>query len=357
MPDTVVREISEGAVRVTDRRRRTFVTLDGMRGVAAISVVIWHLPGQRLLASAYLAVDLFFMLSGFVLAYRYHDKLQDDREVRSFLVMRWIRLYPLYLIGSLIGLAELLWWTGGHARLSIYAVECLFAVLAVPLPSAHGLVFPLNVPAWSLFWEYLVNALFAFTNRRLAYGGIVAIIAAFGLLMIGMLVAVGHLQFTGQMPKFLFAGIRAMFGFYVGVGLFLLWREKRLPAWRVHPALLLILVPLLLAAPAARPLGPILTFAIVFVAFPLLVTIGLESAPEGALERMMSWLGLLSFPLYSVHYPLLLMLGHIMRSASMLSRLTVALALSLAVAWVSLKLWDVPVRRWLTHLHQRAATK
>lgn len=352
-------KISDGAQRATDVRLRTFVTLDGLRGVAAITVVVWHLPGPRLLPSAYLAVDLFFMLSGFVLAYRYDGKLKDDRAARSFLLMRLIRLYPLYLVGSLLGLLGQLWMFGGVAPTHAYAelaMQSLFAGVALPLISAHGLVFPLNVPAWSLFYEFLVNAVFGFTNRRIDRRALIAIIAVSGTLLAGLLAVVGHMQFTGQMPKFLFAGIRTVFGFYVGVLLFRLWDKDRLPLWKIPSSLLAIALVLLLAAPTAKPIGPVLTFLIVFTAFPLLLTIGLANEPQGALARFMSWLGLLSFPLYAVHYPILLFIERAWPDLAGAPRAAVSLGASITVAWLCLRLWDIPVRRMLGRaLRHRAA--
>ena len=356
MDKAAARDIAEGAQHATDRRLRTFVTLDGLRGVAALTVVIWHLPGPRLLPSAYLAVDLFFMLSGFVLAYRYDGKLVDDEAARSFLVMRLIRLYPLYLIGSLLGLLCQSWVLGFASPARTYgylAVQGLFAVGALPLLSAHGVVFPLNVPAWSLFYEFVVNAAFGFTNRRMDRRALIAIIGISGTMLAVLLAVVGHMQFTGQMPKFLLASIRTVFGFYVGVLLFRMWRQGRLPAWRIHPAFLLVALVLLLAAPAAKPVGPVLTFLVVFVSFPLLLTVGLANEPSGLLARFMSWLGLLSFPLYAVHYPVLTFLERAWPDLAGFPRAMVSIAASIAVAWLCLRLWDVPVRGWLGRLRKR----
>lgn len=356
MDKAVARDIAQGAQLATDRRLRTFVTLDGLRGVAALTVVIWHLPGPRSLPSAYLAVDLFFMLSGFVLAYRYDGKLVDREAAWTFLVMRLIRLYPLYFIGSVLGLLCQWWALGLSAPAGMYghlAVQGLFAAAALPLLSAHGVVFPLNVPAWSLFYEFLVNAAFGFTYRRVDRRGLIVIVGISAAVLILLLALVGHLQFTGQMPKFLLASIRTIFGFYGGVLLFGLWREERLPVWRIHPAFLLIALILLLGAPAAKPVGPVLTFLVVFVSFPLLLTAGLANEPSGQLARFMSWLGLLSFPLYAVHYPVLTFIERAWPDLAGFPRAAIALAASIAVAWLCLRLWDLPVRAWLSRMRKR----
>lgn len=83
--------------------RRTFHTLDGLRGVAAGTVLIYHFPSLWSPASApsaYLAVDLFFLMSGFVIEHAYGQRLATGLGVRRFLLLRLIRLYPLYLVGT-----------------------------------------------------------------------------------------------------------------------------------------------------------------------------------------------------------------------------------------------------------------
>jgi peptidoglycan/LPS O-acetylase OafA/YrhL len=208
------------------------------------------------------------------------------------------------------------------------------------------------VPAWSLFYEYVVNVLFGFANRQMGRRAVVAIVAGSGLLLVGLLATVGHLQFTGQMPKFLLGSVRTLFGFYVGVMLFRLWSKGRLPNWRIPPFVILVALALLLAAPSARPIGPILTFLIVFAAFPLLLVLGIENEPSGPLARLMSWLGILSFPLYAVHYPILSFLGHVWAQPPGLLRLSVSVAASVVIAWLCLKLWDAPIRARLTRTHR-----
>jgi peptidoglycan/LPS O-acetylase OafA/YrhL len=114
-----------------------YATLDGLRGIAAIAVVIYHLPIEpKLVPHGYLAVDFFLMLSGFVLALAYSDKLHSGMSFRSFFLKRAIRLYPIAIVGTAIGAAHLLLW---HAlgqenapALSEIAKETALNILLIP---------------------------------------------------------------------------------------------------------------------------------------------------------------------------------------------------------------------------------
>jgi hypothetical protein len=104
-------------------RSHRFHLLDGLRGFAAILVVLYHMPPylQRWFAcpNAFLAVDFFFCLSGFIIAYSYEDRILRGMSFRDFCSSRLIRLYPLYFLGSLFGLISvciLAYGTGSCAR-------------------------------------------------------------------------------------------------------------------------------------------------------------------------------------------------------------------------------------------------
>src|ERR1700712_3497162 len=157
--------------------------LDGLRGVAAILVVIFHVletySGNRFnqfINHGYLAVDFFFLLSGFVVAYAYDDRWGKMTQW-DFYKRRLIRLQPMVIMGSLIG-AVLFYFQGGAAfalinetpvwkMLLVMAVGCTL----LPLPPSMdirgwGEMHPLNGPAWSLFFEYVANILYAVIVRR-----------------------------------------------------------------------------------------------------------------------------------------------------------------------------------------------
>ncbi len=156
-----------------------FQTLDGLRGVAAIAVVIFHFmeiavpnPNDNFIAHAYLAVDFFFCLSGFVIAYAYDDKIANI-GIGTFLKRRLIRLHPLVVIGSVIGLLTFIFDPFSNLVQSYTGKIVLMFVLSclmLPFPAVkerYFNLFHLNSPTWSLFWEYVANIFYAIVLAKL----------------------------------------------------------------------------------------------------------------------------------------------------------------------------------------------
>lgn len=351
-------EILSGAERATAESARTFETLDGLRGLAAIAVVFWHLPGTSPLQSAYLAVDLFFMLSGFVLAYRYCHRLKGPSDGHAFIVMRFIRLYPLYLIGSLLGaLAAMatIVVKHQHGNLPDWGFHLVLAFLMLPDLGVKAIVFPFNVPAWSLFYEFVINGAFGYLRRHFTDRVLIAVVAVSGAALVYATLAYGHMQFTGEMPEFLIGGVRAIFGFFAGVLIFRLWEDGRLPKWRVHPLIILALFSLTMLVPSDGPYVWLLIASVLLV-FPAVIILGLTNEPHGALRRVMTFLGLLSFPIYAVHFPTLT----IVENASEILHIggiwpdVIGLVASFVAAWLAMQYFDKPVRHVLTQRAKRS---
>src|SRR6185437_6209521 len=90
--------------------RHAYATLDGLRGVAALAVVLYHYASDLIAPHGYLAVDLFFAMSGFVIASAYEAKLKDGLDVRGFLGIRAKRLAPLWMLGAIVGFVLAAFW-------------------------------------------------------------------------------------------------------------------------------------------------------------------------------------------------------------------------------------------------------
>jgi len=152
--------------------RHVFTTLDFLRGIAAIAVVCFHYSQSisvLLLPHAFLAVDFFFMLSGFVLAYAYEARFREGLTLKQFMKIRIVRLYPLYLIGitiPLISIGVLAFLQMPHDNILRSALTYCFHLLLIPTPPVFaenpGPLFPLNLPAWSLFYELVINVFYGF---------------------------------------------------------------------------------------------------------------------------------------------------------------------------------------------------
>ena len=176
--------------------RRIYRTLDALRGVAAISVACYHyapyLTGGMPVGSSYLAVDMFFALSGFVIAYAYDDRLARGLPMLAFLRFRLVRLYPVYLAGTSLGLVFVLVRNvlePAHAAtttdLSTSFIEALlFIPDMVSRPFLVG-TFPYDQACWSLSFELAVNLVFALAHRMLRTPVVVGIaVASFAVLCV-----------------------------------------------------------------------------------------------------------------------------------------------------------------------------
>ncbi|MBQ9286290.1 MAG: acyltransferase, partial [Bacteroidaceae bacterium] len=160
-----------------------YVVLDGLRGVAALMVLVFHVfdaCSSNPIPHGYLAVDMFFVLSGFVIGYSYDDRWQQGLTIGRFFRRRLIRLHPMVLMGGFIGAVVFLvqgrtMWDGTVVSWGMTLLSVLCGMLLLPaLPGSaievrgFGEYFPLNGPFWSLFYEYIGNICYALLLRRLS---------------------------------------------------------------------------------------------------------------------------------------------------------------------------------------------
>ena len=200
----------------------TYVTLDGLRGLAALAVALFHLDAT-LMPGGYLAVDFFFALSGFVLIRTYEPRFDKGMAVRQFMLIRGIRLYPLYAVGIIFGIAfafqGLLRGSEGHLPVSEFLGGSVLNLIMLPSTFSRGL-FPMNPPAWSLFFEVLANlALVTFMTKMRTFSLI--ILALLTGIILGL--AAWHFQDTTGGQHLLHEGEAATSaganwdGWYVGI--------------------------------------------------------------------------------------------------------------------------------------------
>lgn len=324
---------------------RRYATLDGLRGVAAFAVLWLHLdhPGLPMPPAAHTAVDLFFLISGFVIADAYEARIARSGGL-AFLRTRLIRLYPMLLIGLLILPAYLIavFATYGLAPatpgqvLGSLGASLLF--LPSHLPASRlwdaSLIFPLDGPIWSLMLEMAVNLAYALALPWLSRRALVFIVLVSGGLLVSAQLRLGGIDLGWGWPNLWGGPPRATFSFFLGV---LIFRLKP-PRPSLPPLLPLAAAAALFFAP------PLLA---VLVGFPLVLIAATTSNPAGA--RLMTAAGAVSYPLYVIHLPLIywirwLLPLHMPPWAS----LPLSIALVLLGAWLALKLWDEPARRWLS---------
>jgi peptidoglycan/LPS O-acetylase OafA/YrhL len=343
--------------------RRVFHTLDGVRGVAALAVVLYHYNADVApiwVGSAYLAVDLFFALSGFVLAHAYERRLQAGTGPGAFLLMRVVRLYPLYLLGTAIALVPAVGalllgraqtWAWGSLAWAV--PTALLMLPAPPLANRLPRLYPLDVPAWSLFFELIVNLAYALLLRFGLGRTVPAIAAIAALVAVVSGIAFGSLDGGSQWPDVAMGAVRVSVSFFIGVLLCRLHAAGRLPAIRCPAWALLAAAAGLLAVSPSPPWRPAYDLICVLALFPALIAVAVVNEPRRG-ARACAVLGLVSYPIYTIHVPcqtLLLSTVHRLagdRAAQLAPFSGLALVVLLFIlSWVLASSYDPIVRQWL----------
>ena len=358
-----------------------FEVLDGMRGVAAISVMVYHYGSNPIVPpfqNACIAVDLFFMLSGFVIAHSYGARLQSNMGFFEYILKRIIRLYPMFLLGIAIGTPVLyLVARSGLATNSMRSIAegtfCNFMFMPYinnfniqdmgDIGGTTGEIFPTNPPAWSLFFEMIASFAFPFLFKLKQKNLIRVTLFSFAVLLLyGFLYAFPNDHYVFELrggwnkSSFMEGFPRVFFGFSFGILLYSLIDDARLDKFRAvagrfisHPYALYLLTLFVLAIPhTARGLYPVLVLAIVA---PCLVYIGSTLSCRGNINvKVARFLGWISFPIYCLHFPigravfLLSDKAHYSKSFAFLTSIILTFTLSI----IFTKFYDEPVRAYLS---------
>lgn len=360
--------------------------LDGLRGVAALLVVFYHIfeglsfaAGGTLITTinhGYLAVDFFFILSGFVIGYAYDDRLRKSMTLGNFFKRRLIRLHPMILMGAVIGAISFcvqgcVRWDGEHVAISMVMLALLCAMFFIPAtPSSgydvrgNGEMFPLNGPSWSLFFEYIGNILYALFIQRLSNKALTALVVllGIGIAWFALFDVAGYgmigVGWTLDGANFLGGSLRMLFPFALGMLLSRHFRPVKIRgAFWICSAVLVVLfcVPYI-----EGKYGPIIlnglfeAICILFI-FPVLVWLGASGTTT---DKRSTWIckfsGDISFPLYAVHYPVMYLfyawlIDNKLYTFGEVWPVAAAVYLgSILLAYLCLKAYDEPVRKWLT---------
>lgn len=352
---------------------RHFVGLDGLRGVAALIVVFLH--GTLFIENtgyipyaACLAVDFFFLLSGFVVAYAYDDRLAGSTTWRQFMTIRMIRLYPMLFAGTTFGgclfvLAQFESHEFGAVMTMLLTIGS-FALIPVGL-IVGTLAYPINIAAWSMFFEFAVNALYGSRLGRLGERNLMALVVVCGAALIPMALWGGPwlLIGFGGPTSFLLGFVRVSYPFWAGVLLFRAFhvraaRDRPIPVIGGMPTVPLsitsVVLALLLLAPVDDPVYDIL---LVLLVFPAIVMLAASASPGKRTARICTALGRLSYPLYLIHVPVFRMINRLAESRhldiSPWLLIVGGSAVSVVAAEVLLIGFDEPVRKWLSRLRSR----
>lgn len=359
--------------------------LDGLRGVAALLVIWYHVfegfafaggGTIELINHGYLAVDFFFILSGFVIAYAYDDRwAKQTLTLKSFFKRRLIRLHPMVVMGAVIGFVTYLiqgsvMWDGTHVATSMVMLSLLCAMFFIPaVPGAgydvrgNGEMFPLNGPAWSLFFEYIGNILYALFVHRLSNKGLAVLVAVLGITSVWFTTTdvSGYGMFgvgwTLDAMNFFGGFIRMMFPFTMGMLIQRNFKPMKIRGafWLCAAILVALFHVPFIPGNDVICLNGLYEACCIALVFPLLIWMAASGATTDIYStKICKFLGDISFPVYIVHYPLMYLFyawlidKKLYTLAETWPMALAVCAASVLLAYACLKLYDEPVRKWLT---------
>lgn len=355
--------------------RPHYLSLDGLRGIAALLVVWYHVfegfatsPLDQIINHGYLAVDFFFILSGFVIGYAYDHRLKQGMSRQQFALRRLIRLHPMVIVGAILG--GLLFYTQGCSWWDVASVSVsallgavllnAFLVPATPKMEIRGIgeMYPLNGPSWSLFFEYIAYIGYALIIRHLPKWGLALVILLSGLGLGYFVHTTGSIGVGWTMlSRGMLGGIaRVFFSFTIGL---LVYRSikpghKSYGFWFGAVAIVSVCALPRLGGEESPWINGLYELICVGLLFPTIVYLGASTPTSNPkLIRLYKFLGDISYPLYIVHYPFIYLYIAWVKNEKLtfLQSLPGALALffgCITLAYLCLKVYDEPARRWLS---------
>ena len=352
-----------------------YIILDALRGVAALMVLVFHVfdaCSSNIIPHGYLAVDMFFVLSGFVIAYAYDDRWQQGLTVGRFFRRRLTRLHPMVLVGGLIGGIIFLIqgrtaWDGTVMSLGWTLLSILCGMLLLPaLPGSpievrgFGEFFPLNGPFWSLFYEYIGNICYALLLRRLSNRWLAFVAVSSGACVLYTCLQCGYLGvgWSAADGGWWFGFVRMLFPYSVGMLMARTFRPVQVHRAFLWCSLLILAAGLMPTFDISWANG-LYDFLCAALLFPAIVWLAAsDSSASASTLKVGRHLGDLSYPLYAIHYPFMCLLfgrlgfdGNVYDPHLVLTEWPLALCITLGcpvLAWLLFKYYDQPFRRWLS---------
>ena len=344
------------------KTKEHFAILDGLRGLAAIVVVIYHFMeiaitdySKNFIAHGYLAVDFFFCLSGFVIAYAYDSRV-EKMGVLSFIKLRLIRLHPLVIIGSLLGLLTFLfdpfsnfYPIYGFGKTALLFLASAFLIPYPVMAERFFNLFNLNAPAWSLFWEYIANLFYILILFRLNRNVLQTLTLIAAVIICFVAFRSTNLMGGWGGPTFWDGGARVLYSFLAGM---LVYRSN----WIIKNRLGFLGVSVLLLLSFLVPFNDKYNWLteplVVLIYFPVLVSLGAGATLKSGLEKICRFSGDISYPLYMTHYPFIwIFLTYVAAIKPEMALLKIIIPVSvcllIAIAYLIMVFIDMPMRKYL----------
>jgi peptidoglycan/LPS O-acetylase OafA/YrhL len=351
--------------------RQHFEILDGLRGIAALAIVIFHFMewiypdySKNFIGHGFLAVDFFFCLSGFVIGYAYDNRIKEIGVI-EFFKSRFIRLHPLVISGAVLGIVGLLFdpFSSQSAPYSTGKLILLFmcTIFLIPFPVMQDRafnLFGLNAPTWSLFWEYVANIVYAFIlckiKRRLLI--VLTLAGAAALCFVGY--RTGNLLGGWSKDNFWDGGARISYSFLAGL---LIYRSGWILKNRLGFIPLTVLLSLAFLMPSFK-WNWLSELLVVLFYFPLMVSLGAGSKLSSGVRNICVFSGKMSYPLYMTHYAGIWIFGNYITNNKLgpgtLTLIVIAGTIALtAFSYVVMVVYDIPVRRYLSNKRKQSTYK
>lgn len=275
--------------------------LDSLRGIAALCVLFYHIAAWSTgsgSSNAYLAVDFFFMLSGYVMARTYETRLVEGLGAFRLFSLRYARLWPMAAFGVALGAPEIIWRIGLIPQI----VTGLAANLILLPYFVGGIPFCFDGPIWSVFFELCVNLFHGFVIWRVRTR---LLLVGVGMLVVIFIIhGIEHrapLDIGFDVRSFAAGPRRILLTYLLGVYLYRQWKDR--PPFRIPAVVTIASMPILFVGTFLTGFNPgFLDLVFAVLVCPILIAGGLamETVPRVAVA-----LGRISFPLYAVHVPII----------------------------------------------------
>ncbi|MGE4587301.1 MAG: acyltransferase family protein [Mangrovibacterium sp.] len=370
--------VSNNPVSVFSDSKNHYQILDGLRGVAAVMVLLFHLCeaftfGNRyaqIINHGYLAVDFFFLLSGFVIGYAYDDRW-GKMTLGSFFKRRLIRLHPMIIMGMIIGAIAFYFSASptlfpGISSVPVWKLLLITAIgcTLIPVPVQFDIrgwdeMHPVDAPAWSLLFEYVANVMYALFVRKFSNTLLAIFVFLAGAALIHLTVFGPNGDVIGGWslePTHMRIGFtRLLYPFFAGLLLSRICKPGQIAnafLWTSVMVIIVLSIPRV-GGPEMNWMNGLYESFVIIVLFPLIVYMGASGTVQGKFAgKLCQFFGDISYPLYIIHYPLIYIYtawvtDNKLSMADAWPMALVVLLASVAIAYGSLKLYDIPVRKWL----------
>ena len=363
--------------------------LDGLRGVAAVIVVLFHIfeiysggPTGQIINHGYLAVDFFYLLSGFVIGYAY-DNRWDKMSYWDFYKRRLIRLHPMVIAGTFFGvcyyfLSETYFFPNiKNINPLLFLVAVLFSFLNIPTPPSIDIrgfreTNSLNGASWTLNYEYLINILYSLIIRNLNvyFIAILTFISGFFTITLTLNLDIFGILVNREERKYTVIGgweitpcevyiafVRLFYPFFCG---YLISRLKI--SFKIPFSFIICSIVLAMSLCIPRIGGDdwiingLYETIIILLIFPLIIIIGAREVENNfIISKICKILGEFSYPLYITHNPVVYCnyaWTYYHQNDSMFNRISVSVGIFLIAifnTYATIKLYDEPIRKWLTN--------